>query len=341
MKNLLFLLVMIALFKIELNAQTVSSSCQTNSTIDSLYAEDAKRLAINRMYQLNASTANTTFDIDSMIQDTILQALAAVYNATGLAARDSVVNLFDIHSFPDPNMRRLICSFDTTAQTWTQNWLDSTLSTGVSGIDNILINYNFQFENYPVELLPNLFTALFVCSEDYNLQAISDSLESFAGIIEAYPSNAIGGGNDISAAFDSSGIILTYSYGWGDCFAGCANYRYWKFLVDDNCNVSFVESYGDPIPPSTAVAELKPIQQLNVFPNPARNLLQVELPTSNRDHQLQLIELQGRILKTVVLSAQESGQTHTLHLSAFPNGVYQMVWTDGDQSAYSKVVIKK
>jgi len=66
-------------------------------------------------------------------------------------------------------------------------------------------------------------------------------------------------------------------------------------------------------------AAVTPINEMQVYPSPANNILQVELPDENLLHSVALFDLHGRMVQQVTgLSSQRT----TLDVSQLPNGLY-------------------
>ena len=78
------------------SSQIVQSSCEAPDSIIQLYRDDADALTLERFYLNNYSYADS-IHIPTIYSDTTLDALIAVYNATSIPERDSIVNLYNIH----------------------------------------------------------------------------------------------------------------------------------------------------------------------------------------------------------------------------------------------------
>jgi hypothetical protein len=120
----LYIITVLALFYQSGNAQTtVISSCYAPDSIVELYQLDADYLTVTKFYDLSynedespywpfpafAPDSNNiyvpSFSSDSIdvtipkhLSDSILKALIAVYNATEIPERDTVIDLFEIHT---------------------------------------------------------------------------------------------------------------------------------------------------------------------------------------------------------------------------------------------------
>ena len=74
----------------------------TPDSIRSAYREDAARLAVRIMHEVEEEVA-TVVEIPEKLWNTLYAALIHVYQAYQMAARDSVVNMYDIHTFFYPD----------------------------------------------------------------------------------------------------------------------------------------------------------------------------------------------------------------------------------------------
>jgi len=214
-------------------AQWVESSCDAPDSIKNLYLEDAKRLAV-RLYP------NCGIIIPEYIYHPILNLLLAVYNAGDLPARDLVVNTYNIHTLPRPVMHEMLIKVDTSYN-WVKQWEKGENLTGNPDIDTLMIKYDLElkhFYNWRIGqyVLIRAINAL-------NLDPLIKLFSSIKGVLIAGPNSALGDGNDIE--FD--GYRLIYSYGSGDCPAGCIGRTYWAFQVSPGCSVSYAGSWSYPL----------------------------------------------------------------------------------------------
>lgn len=85
------------------------------------------------------------------------------------------------------------------------------------------------------------------------LSHIANRLLKTGGIVDAYAWNPYLYDSYINA-FD---ILYNWTeeydefifiHGFGDCIMGCDFHHHWKFRVDHDCGVTFIEEFGDPLP---------------------------------------------------------------------------------------------
>lgn len=83
----------------------------------------------------------------------------------------------------------------------------------------------------------------------YNVKAISNQLTGTPGI-SYVGTGYLGSGHSSTIDFLKTPEYLEFifSYGWGDCLAGCASWHYWKVKVSKQCDVTFMGEWGDELP---------------------------------------------------------------------------------------------
>lgn len=81
------------------------------------------------------------------------------------------------------------------------------------------------------------------------------------------------------------------------------------------------------------------VTDLQIFPNPVKSLLQVQLPDGfNGKTSLQVFNLNGLLVKSHYLTANGSALNTTLDVATLPTGVYMLKATDGSASATTRFV---
>jgi hypothetical protein len=202
-----------------------------------------------------------------------LNALIAVYNATTLPARDTVVSIFDIHTFPEPILNGFNIAADSTLP-WMQQLKLGNIPTGNAAIDNVIATYNLSVQSYLT--FGNSYpwqNVVFISDNNYNFLPLTADLATIPGVYESEPNFAFGDGNNISDSIYSDHVELIFSLGWGDCPSGCTARRFWKFNIYYDCSVEYVGSYGTPLQ-ITSIAE-SAFSEISVFPNPFSQFIQV------------------------------------------------------------------
>lgn len=203
------------------------------------YLEDANRLAL-RDLQAGGSTA---IPIPADAVQPYYDALVLVYNATVLPARDSVVDVYRIHTFPNPATRSLymIVAGD---QEWAQRLALDSVPTGNAVVDQLLSDYALSFDHvYHMstgELLITLRSAAAL-----NVAALAPRFGAVPGVRSSQPNGAVGDGNDIDGSIEESRVRLDYSVGSGDCPAGCISRRFYRFGVQFDGTVEYLGASGN------------------------------------------------------------------------------------------------
>jgi hypothetical protein len=254
------------------SGQSVQSSCIAADSILARYQDDADRLTLRKIYRQGLTYIDSV-TIPQSHADTVLNALIAVYNATTLPARDSVVSIFDIHTFPEPILNGFNIAADSTLP-WMQQLKLGNIPTGYAAIDNVIATYDLSVQNYLT--FGNSYPwhdVVFTSDNNYNFQTLTADLTTIPGVYASEPNSSIGDGNNISDSVYIDHVELIYSHGWGDCPSGCTARRFWKFNVYFDCTVTFVGSYGTPLQ-ITSIAE-SAFSEISVFPNPFSQNIQV------------------------------------------------------------------
>lgn len=328
MKKLVFILLLLG-FGGGTMAQTVPSSCTAPDSIMQLYKEDAYRLSVLKALRNNLPAKDSIRVPESEVEK-VWKALIAVYNADSLPARDTVIRQFNIHTFPSPSMHSFSIMADSTLP-WMQQLGMGNIPTGTPEVDSLLIPFGLKVSSYFRRFGSELNHWVFIQTDRlYNTQALAKSFEKIQGVSRTEPEFAIGGGNYIIDSMYSDHIELIYSFGWGDCPAGCIYRRFWKFKVYNDCSVEYAGSFGDVIE-YTGMQELNKIDPL-IYPNPFTDELIVE--KIDGPFVYTLIDEQGRIIMKGSTNDQKICKLNTL-----PGGLYYLR-VESRNGVYSGRVVK-
>lgn len=213
-------------------------------SLAALYRVDAARLALRVVYD-DERPEREEVELPTALVNEIYDALALVYNATGLDSRDWVVERFPIHTFPNPEVFELIVGVDPSKE-WVGAWQSGQRFTGNTHIDRLLEAYDLSLEAYYD--WSSGHAANLRASTPLNVAALAMRFEAIDGVRNAEPNGWGGDGNDIRARSRGEDWELEYSVGYGDCPAGCIQRHYWTFLVDLGGFVRYEGDRGDPIP---------------------------------------------------------------------------------------------
>lgn len=202
------------------------------------YLDDAARMALRDLQARGYE--------DIPIPDEALRpyygALVAVYNATSLPARDTVVDVFAIHTFGNPPTRGLYL-WALLSQEWVERLSRGEIPTGDSDVDAILARYDLAFTGAHILYQGDVLITL-ESSEALNVAALAPLFRGFAGVKYSEPNTMGGDGNDIEGTVENSRVVLAYSVGGGDCPAGCTFRRYYRFAVGPDGVVEYLGASG-------------------------------------------------------------------------------------------------
>ena len=252
--------------------------CSAPDSIIDKYQEDADRMALRKIYRLHLPYEDS-IEIPQIISDTFLNALLAVYNATHIPERDTVVTMLDIHTFPATYINKIVVAADT-ALYWMQLLRQNIIPTGYIPLDSLIAKYDLSIDEYSTWI--SFHTVTFKSAENLNIPALADAFETLDEVDFADHKVIHGDGADISEEPfiiidpfpDGSFLNLFYTYGWGDCPSGCTVSRTWWFKIFENCHVEFVNAFGSPLP-YTSLQPISP-NKSKVFPNPCHEYISLK-----------------------------------------------------------------
>jgi hypothetical protein len=213
-------------------------------SIKSLMKEDAAFLTLRDVY-LDSAKKETLVILPENSVESYYSGFVHIYNADTLPARDSVIEMYKIHAFPIPAAHSIIVAIDSTKD-WVEAWKNGERLTGNQQIDDLMETYDLQLDRY--YRWPLYHAAVLSSDNPINIYALSKKFASIDGVIYAEPNGVCCDGNNITGSLESDYIMYEFSFGWGDCIAGCASRHYWVFQVKFNGAVIFISSFGDPLP---------------------------------------------------------------------------------------------
>lgn len=311
------------------NSHTVQSSCIAHDTVKLMYFTDAERLAVNGVLHNNFLFKDSV-QIDTVLRNRYLGALLAVYNATAIPERDTVVKFYSIHRVPNPELH-IISVKALASHTWMDSLSNSSLVTNYPPIDYLIAKYNLMVWGY--FSASNYDVVLFASLGSINTKALTDKFAAISGVISAEAEAPLTDETNIGDSITSGFILLNYSIGWGTCYDGCDFRHYWHFKVDSNCVVSYEGSSGTPLPTGISKhSTLKP--SLRSWPNPFSENLTIECDFSKAEK----IELLNVLGEPVLSAHPEPGLK--LSTSQLPNGIY-FIRVSGDTRQQILKVVKQ
>jgi hypothetical protein len=217
---------------------------EISGPLQNAYREDAARLALRSILEAGGAGRNEV-RLPPALVSTFYNALTRVH-AMNHPARDSVVEMYRIHTFPNPATHELIVGVDP-GQEWVQRWQRGDRLTGNSSVDRLMEEFNLQLERYYP--WSSGHAVVLRSAAPLNILALARRFSDIRSVRYAEPNGFGGDGHDIRARLMNSGVRLDYSVGFGDCPAGCIGRHTWSFLVDSSGHTTYLGSSGDPVPP--------------------------------------------------------------------------------------------
>lgn len=326
------------LLSLRLSAQVITT-CVPSWQMREAYQNDAKYLALQRLYVLQSADTQK-IEIPQQYSDSIISGLAAICNLGTTYEADSVFLRYCIHEY---NIGYSFTAQVDTSYPWTHAWAALNTTTGNTAVDNFMQLHGMRVTNYfngsSYAYLNN--RATLTCDHVINLKAFADSLRLFAGI--NYTDNSaylVGDGNHIAYTTDINKQFV-FTLAWGDCPAGCNNRVRWTYTVSDTCTVGLsskvvnVFAPGSPNMPlcNSFPVAVQGIQQqgvISVYPNPATDVLTLEMPAHTTANDYQIISLIGKTLLTGKLEERTE-----IDIRLLPPGQYIMS-TGGTKTLFTK-----
>lgn len=165
---------------------------------------------------------------------------------------------------------------------------------------------------------------------------------------------------------NNSSNLSTHSYFWdfGDgntstmrnpthFYQNYGSYRVCLTILDStlNCSSTFCDSLGmDSLgnlkaagfglrvvnATTTDIDEQSLADQLNIYPNPAQDQININLGNNEREMEIRLLNLNGKSVRKMMRTGLN--EIESINLSGLENGIYLLHLTDGDQSIIRKIV---
>jgi hypothetical protein len=215
-------------------------SCDACSTVEAFFEQDALQLAARIMAEEPAYS--NVVNIPANLTGPILDAIIAVYNAVDIPERNMVIECLNIHSFPRVNTNSMLVFADPSFS-WVQVLAGGGFPSGNGQIDQLFNTYGLTASSH---MVPNGVIFTISSTNDLNMTALAALFESVPGVTGTEQTAYDGDGPDITYQDFDAYSTLTFSFGWGDCPAGCVSRRNWRFRVNGDCSVEFLNEWGDP-----------------------------------------------------------------------------------------------
>jgi len=226
---------------------TVECGDVSNSVKD-FYEEDASRLAIDLVNAPGSVTSGVL--IPPALIERMSDVLTAVH-ASEFAARDSVVDVYNVHFYPKYTLDEVVVrvSTDTTGNGWVDNWLDGNRFTSNEQANGLVSTYDLEIDE--VFFLGENGFVIFKSDDIINVPALVENFAAISGVLEAGPREISGDGDDITVTplgGAEDGYQVVYKVAYDDCENTCQKARFYEFNVTDECSVTYVNTYGDSAP---------------------------------------------------------------------------------------------
>lgn len=137
--------------------------------------------------------------------------------------------------------------------------------------------------------------------------------------------------NTITIGANDSSLIDFHFYPYGQTGFGTENVLIWK--GDDSLNADTIKFELNAV--GTSVNNVKDNNQLTLYPNPAKNTLNLNFESKNQNVKVEIYDVLGN----VIIKHRHSQPVSGINISDLPNGLYVLRVFDGDKS-YSRTFKK-
>ena len=227
----------------------IPNVCETTGEATNYFFEDAYFLTINQIF--NDSCVAFCEYKDSVLlppelYDDILRRIGKIYELENSLEKDSIIDILGIHQFKLFKSKEIFMS--VASNEWSDNLVNGVIPTGNTFFDALYQKYKFSFEGYREALSRHNFNLKIGSIENLNLIFLAKKLDELDGVVISSPNWSGGDGDNIDMLIDeNNNFIFKFGRRWGDCLSGCISERVWEFKVTEDCEVEFLESYGDII----------------------------------------------------------------------------------------------
>lgn len=217
------------------------------AAVEARLREDAARFVL-RDWRSEGSLRDFPVEIPSSEIEERLRPLVWVHDAEDLAARDSVVEIFQIRTAGFPELHMLFLALDPT-EPWVDAWFSDQLETGNFQVDTLTKLYSLELVDMDVNPAGSLAFATLRSPNRINVAALAARFEGVPGVTSAGPAGGVTGpSHDIELQTLDDGWRVEYVVGWGDCPSGCIFHHRWSFFVTRRGDVRLVGIDGPSIP---------------------------------------------------------------------------------------------
>lgn len=324
-------------------------SCDDEDIVDPTnLVFDANILA---MRQINVDSFEATLqaiEIDSPTIEKYYNALVAVHNATYLPEREEVINAYQIHVANNQELQNFNLYIDT-ALISDPNFYDDPIN-GLKGADSFALGdlgelidsfqltlaENHYFASSPLSISDEVLVLPMKSLSFLNLPPLMEQLMESPLIIlaEASVNNDVPT-MDITGSFNSMYTELTYHFFWNCSTSGCQEEHSWTFRIFEDCSVTYIGEFGDPLP----VSSLKSVFTLNLFPNPTADKINLSfLGPPDKDFNIYLFNSIGEMILSQTARTTSGILNLEFSLDGFPIGIYYLSLQNDEQLLTEKIL---
>ena len=333
MKKHIILSLILICFQLNVISQIIPSSCEAGDDTIAHFIPLASRLTIKHLNEIDSPDALLINTPEAQV-DSVLDALIAVFNAVALPGYDSI----RAGNTRKPDLNHYVILCDTSAQ-WVKYWSIGELMTGDPNMDELLISLEFVLIDFEYNQTYEGAFIEFYTEKIFNVYAACDQFLNYLEISMAYT-------YDQNAAFESTGLQyktkdgirkLTYSYGWGDCLAGCTNWKHWNINVYGDCSVELI---GHDPPDIAGIHENNRLSSVSIFPNPFNTSTTIEYYLNQPSQvTISIFNYFGELVNMIEVNGQQGNRKVLWNSEGLPSGVYYYRLQAGEQILSGKLII--
>ena len=219
-----------------------------SDSLKNVFLDDAYRIALNNYLSFDSTNVDS-IKIPNNLVNKYYNGLIHIFNEKDFSEIDSIMNIYSIHTWVNPELRAFNLYVDSSA-IWIYKWLGAySYVTGYNKLDSLMENYRIsilRIQNITwleeVKYNVEMFT-----KDRLNIRALMKLFNKLHGITWAEPRSYGGDGNNIYIEDSGDKLIFTFRLAWGDCPSGCTSAHYWSFEVNYDGEVTFISSVGSSL----------------------------------------------------------------------------------------------
>lgn len=219
-----------------------ASDCAPDPAFTDFYQNDAEVLAAVQM--INDPIYASTVEIPTDLFDFYYDRLNAIFNATDIPERDTVVECLNIHNQGGSGFTNHILVNVLPNTDWAEELINGIFPTSNTQINSLFNQYNLSLPYHSIGT--DNWNLDIVAEHHLNTQALADVFATITGVMSASPNYIT-----IFCLFDGISTIRYNNYVDINFFMSipCADGVNWMFRVYDDCSVQFLQRTGNDIEP--------------------------------------------------------------------------------------------